>query len=100
MFARRVNGGGHRRADEFSIISASLTRHYYVCERQWTVAATVLGTKTMARNKRVRLSDDEKAILNDIRERHFGGDETPYGYVVAELCRFYESETRGSNVQL
>jgi hypothetical protein len=54
----------------------------------------------MARDKRIRLSEDEKAILNDLRKRRFGGDQTPYGHVVAELCRFYENETRDSNVKL
>lgn len=59
-----------------------------------------LDSKIMARNKRIRLSDDEKALLRDVRRRHFGGDETPYGYVVAELARFYESETRTNNLDI
>lgn len=54
----------------------------------------------MARTKRVRLSENEKAILSDLRERRFGGDQTPFGHVIAELCRFYENETRDSNVKL
>lgn len=54
----------------------------------------------MARDKRIRLSEDEKAILNDLRKRRFGGDQTPYGHVVAELCRFYDAETQNTNVKL
>jgi hypothetical protein len=54
----------------------------------------------MARNKRIRLSDEEKTLLNDLRKRRFGGDQTPYGHVVAELVRFYESERRDTNVKL
>ena len=54
----------------------------------------------MARSKRIRLSDEEKALLRDVRRRRFGGDETPYGYVVAELARFYESETRTNNLDI
>jgi hypothetical protein len=62
--------------------------------RELPILATVLRS-IMAREKRIRLDEDEKALLRDLRRRRFGGDETPYGFVVAELCRFYEAQNGG-----
>jgi len=56
--------------------------------------------ESMSRDKRIRLSEVEKTLLNELRKRHFGGDQTPYGHVVAELVRFYEAEAQGTGVKL
>jgi hypothetical protein len=93
-----VGVGDHTRVAQNGRVGPRITRDYVIHE---TVVAHdhSLGVIHMAREKRIRLDSDEKAILRDVRRRHFGGDETPYGYVVAELARFYESEHRSSNVE-
>lgn len=54
----------------------------------------------MSRDKRIRLAEDEKELLAAVRSRRFGGDETPYGFVVAELARFYMENSGENGVKL
>lgn len=41
----------------------------------------------MAREERIRVSSEEKQLLDEKRTELFGTDEVPYGAVVAELCQ-------------
>ena len=39
------------------------------------------------RNKRIRLSEEEKNLLRTTRQEAFGDENVPYGVVVQKACR-------------
>lgn len=41
----------------------------------------------MPRQNTIKVSDEEKEHLNEVRKQLFGTDEVPYGVVIARLCR-------------
>lgn len=41
----------------------------------------------MARENTVKVSNEEKNLLDEARESIFGTDEVPYGVVISELCK-------------
>lgn len=43
----------------------------------------------MARENTVKLSDSEKELIEDVREKHFGTDSVPLGEAVEVACRNY-----------
>jgi len=40
----------------------------------------------MTRDKAVKLSEEEKKLLDEVTEQWFGSNEVPYGYVIERLC--------------
>jgi hypothetical protein len=40
----------------------------------------------MARNKNIRIAEDEKELLEELSLKWFGTTEVPYGYVIKRIC--------------
>ena len=49
------------------------------------------------RDKRVRLSTEEKDLLRTTRQEAFGDENVPYGIVVRKACRALLAENEDGN---
>lgn len=49
------------------------------------------------RNKRIRLSAEEKDLLRTTRQESFGDENVPYGVVVREACHALLTEKSSNN---
>jgi len=53
----------------------------------------------MARENAVKLSDREKALLEEVRETEFGTDSVPLGEALEVACENYLGPMRLENVE-
>lgn len=48
----------------------------------------------MARENTIKVSDDEKALLEEVRQTEFGTDSVPFGEALTVACENYLGEMR------
>lgn len=48
----------------------------------------------MVRQNSIKVSDEEKALLEEVRDTEFGTDSVPYGEALREACEAYLGEMR------